>query len=173
MPVGRGSARRRRSRSPCRPTSPALSCPRNVGDVMKWMLLLAAVAVPATAQSIYKCRDAKGGAVYQSTPCPEAEKRWDTEPRNYTWEDHYKRQAAEAAIERDRRVVKQRIAARRPVMVGIGGSVSGGTGASIPTVTSSCQSMRDARDRSNERQGHRRTLAGSRIWDDAVWNACK
>lgn len=32
-------------------------------------------SVPASAQSIYKCRDAKGGAVYQSEPCPEAEKR--------------------------------------------------------------------------------------------------
>lgn len=59
---------------------------------MKWILLLAMLAVaPASAQSVYKCRDAKGGAVYQSHPCPEAEKRWDTQPRNYTWEDHYKR----------------------------------------------------------------------------------
>lgn len=43
---------------------------------MKWIFLAAVLAsVPASAQSIYKCRDAKGGAVYQSEPCPEAEKR--------------------------------------------------------------------------------------------------
>ena len=52
---------------------------------MKWIFLAAVLAVaPASAQSIYKCRDAKGGAVYQSQPCSEAEKRWDTEPRNVT-----------------------------------------------------------------------------------------
>lgn len=56
---------------------------------MKWIFVFAlAVAMPASAQSIYKCRDAKGGAVYQSHPCLEAEKRWDTQPRNYTREDH-------------------------------------------------------------------------------------
>lgn len=97
---------------------------------MKWIFLFAlAVAMPASAQSIYKCRDAKGGAVYQSDPCPEAEKRWDTEPRNYTWDDHYKRQAAEASIRRDRRAVQQRNAAQQPVAVGIG------TGPRVSSVT--------------------------------------
>ena len=140
---------------------------------MKWIFVLVwAVVLPASAQSIYKCRDAKGGAVYQSEPCPGAEKRWDTEPRNYSWEDYYKRQAAEAAIERDRRTVRQRNAAQQPVTVGIGGGRSA-TGASIPTVTSSCQSMRAARDRSNEAQGVNRSHAASRVWDNAVWDACK
>lgn len=38
---------------------------------MKWIFLAAVLAsMPASAQSIYKCRDAKGGAVYQSDPCP-------------------------------------------------------------------------------------------------------
>lgn len=141
---------------------------------MKWMfaVLLAGLAVDAGAQSIYKCRDARGGAVYQSAPCPEAEKRWDTEPRNYTWEDHRKREAAEASIARDRRMVQQRNAAQRPVAVEIGGG-GRGAGASIPAVSASCQSMRTARDRSYAIQGHRRTLAGSRVWDQAVWDACK
>ena len=139
---------------------------------MKWIFVFAlAVAMPASAQSIYKCRDAKGGAVYQSHPCPEAEKRWDTEPRSYTWEDHYKRQAAEAAIERDRRTVRQRNAAQQPVTVGIG-SRGRGAGVSIPAVTTSCQSARQARDRHYDVQGTRRTFNSARSWDQAVWDAC-
>ncbi|MCR6627804.1 MAG: DUF4124 domain-containing protein [Pseudoxanthomonas sp.] len=125
----------------------------------------------ASAQSIYKCRDAKGGAVYQSDPCPEAEKRWDTQPRDYTWDDYYKRQAAEASIARDRRIVRQRNAAQQPVAVGIGASRP--SGAAIPAVTTSCQSARQQRDRMNEVQGINRTYAGSRVWDQAVWDACK
>jgi hypothetical protein len=104
---------------------------------MKWIFLAAVLAVaPASAQSIYKCRDAKGGAVYQSQPCSEAEKRWDTEPRNVTWDDHYKRQAAEASIQRDRRAVQRRNAERQPVAVGIGTDGRRASGASIPSVTS-------------------------------------
>jgi hypothetical protein len=141
---------------------------------MKWTFLFAlAVAMPASAQSIYKCRDAKGRAVYQSDPCPEAEKRWDTQPRNYTWDDHYKRQAAEAAIERDRRVVRQRNAAQQPVAVGIGGGARAANRAGIPAVTTSCQAARANRDRSYATLGNSRTIASSRIWDQAVWNACK
>jgi hypothetical protein len=141
---------------------------------MKWILLAVVMAaMPASAQSIYKCRDAKGGAVYQSNPCPEAEKRWDTEPRNYTWDDHYKRQAAEASIQRDRRAVQQRNAAQQPVAVGIGAGGRRAIGAAIPTITTSCQAARKNRDRSYEMQGHRRTMAGSRVWDQAVWDACK
>lgn len=114
---------------------------------MRWILLVAVVAVaPASAQSIYKCRDAKGGAVYQSDPCPEAEKRWDTEPRNYTWDDHYKRQAAEASIQRDLRAVQQRNAAQQPVAVGIGTGSRGVSSSSIPAVTATCQNARAQRD---------------------------
>jgi hypothetical protein len=141
---------------------------------MKWIFLFAlAVVMPASAQSIYKCRDAKGGAVYQSNPCPEAEKRWDTQPRNYTWDDHYKRQAAEASIQRDRRAVQQRNAAQQPVAIGIGTGGRRATGAAIPTVTTSCQSARRQRDAHYERSGVKRTMAGSRAFDQAVWDACK
>lgn len=139
---------------------------------MGLFFVLLAVSGPTWAQSIYKCRDAKGGVVYQSDPCLQAEKRWDTQPRDYTWADYYKRQAAEASIARDRRAVRQRNAAQRPVAVGIGGG-SRGTGASIPAVTPNCQSMRAARDRSNESQGANRSYAASRVWDNAVWDACK
>ena len=135
--------------------------------------ILLAVSGHAAAQSVYKCRDAKGGAVYQSHPCPEAEKRWDTQPRNYTWDDYYKRQASEAAIARDRRAVRQRNAAQRTVAAGIGSAGASASGASIPTVSASCSSMRAARDRSNDTQGVNRSYASSRVWDDAVWDACK
>ncbi len=141
---------------------------------MKWIFLAAMLAsVPASAQSIYKCRDAKGAAVYQSQPCPEAEKRWDTQPRDYTWDDHYKRQAAEASIQRDRRAVQQRNNAQQPVAVGIGMGGRRASGASIPTVTTSCQSARDQRDSHYKRMGNNRTFAGSRAFDQAVWDACK
>lgn len=141
---------------------------------MKWIFLVAVLAVaPASAQSIYKCRDAKGGAVYQSDPCPEAEKRWDTEPRSYTWDDHYKRKAADASIQRDRRAVQRRNEAQQPVAVGIGVGGRRSSGASIPTVTPSCQSARQQRDAHYQRTGVNRTMASSRAFDQAVWDACK
>lgn len=141
---------------------------------MKWIFLVAMLAsLPVTAQSVYKCRDAKGGAVYQSQPCPEAEKRWDTEQRNYTWDDHYKRRAAEASIQRDRREVQKRNAERQPVAVGIGTGGRRSSGSSIPAVTTSCQSARQHRDAHYERSGVNRTLAGSRAFDQAVWDACR
>ncbi len=42
--------------------------------------LLCVLALPAAAQSAYKCKDAKLGTVYQSTPCANGaeQKRWDT-----------------------------------------------------------------------------------------------
>ena len=33
--------------------------------------------LPAFAQSVYKCRGAKGNLVYQSEPCAKPEKHWD------------------------------------------------------------------------------------------------
>ena len=141
---------------------------------MKWIFVFAlAVAMPASAQSIYKCRDAKGGAVYQSDPCAEAEKRWDTQPRNYTWDDHYKRQAAETSIERDRRRVRAHNNAQQPVAVGIGTGRRAATGASIPTTTSQCRAMRNGRDAYNDQRGTARTFKESRAWGDAVWEHCK
>ncbi len=43
-------------------------------------VLMCVVAMPASAQSVYKCKDAKLGTVYQSTPCPDGheQKRWNT-----------------------------------------------------------------------------------------------
>ena len=141
---------------------------------MKWIFLAAMLAaVPPSAQSIYKCRDTKGGAVYQSQPCPQAEKRWDTQPREYTWDDHYKRQAAEASIQRDRRDVQKRNADQQPVAVGIGVSRSRSSAASIPAITTSCQTARKQRDSYYKRAGNSRTFKGSSAWDNYVWNSCK
>jgi hypothetical protein len=141
---------------------------------MRWILLVALLGVaPASAQSIYKCRDAKGGAVYQSDPCPEAEKRWDTQPRDYTWDDHYKRQAADASIQRDRREIRQRNAQHQPAVVGIGVGGRKVCGTSIQRVTTSCQSARQQRDAHYERMGVNRTMTGSRAFDQAVWDVCK
>jgi len=111
-----------------------------------------------------------------STPlakAPRLIKRWDTEQRNYTWDDHYKRRAAEASIQRDRREVQKRNAERQPVAVGIGAGGRRPSGSSIPAVTTSCQSARQHRDAHYERSGVNRTLAGSRAFDQAVWDACK
>ncbi len=40
------------------------------------------LALPAAAQSAYKCNDAKLGTVYQSTPCADGaeQKRWNKQP---------------------------------------------------------------------------------------------
>lgn len=42
--------------------------------------MLCVLALPASAQSAYKCKDSKLGTVYQSMPCANGteQKRWDT-----------------------------------------------------------------------------------------------
>lgn len=42
--------------------------------------MLCVLALPAAAQSAYKCKDSKLGTVYQSMPCANGteQKRWDT-----------------------------------------------------------------------------------------------
>ena len=135
---------------------------------MKWIfgVLLAGLAVSAGAQSVYKCRDAKGQPVYQSEPCPEAEKRWDTQPSTTTWDDYYKRQAADRKIAADRRHMRAR--AR---------DISAGGGPVGTAVTSSnanaCSDAKHARDQAYEAMGVSRTFEASRYWDNLVWNACK
>lgn len=56
---------------------------------MKWGWLLLLLALPLQAQQVYKCRDSKGGPVYQSHPCEgkTAEKTWDAAQPEYTAED--------------------------------------------------------------------------------------
>lgn len=135
---------------------------------MKWILvmLLAGYAASAGAQSIYKCRDAKGQPVYQSDPCPDAEKRWDTQPSATTWDDYYKRKEADRKIAADRRHMRAR--ARE---------ISAGEGPVGTAVTSTnadaCTRAKAARAQAYETMGVNRTFEASRHWDNLVWNACK
>lgn len=39
---------------------------------LAFLLLVSAVALPASAQKVFKCTDAAGKTAYQSQPCPEA-----------------------------------------------------------------------------------------------------
>ncbi|MEL1264404.1 DUF4124 domain-containing protein [Pseudoxanthomonas putridarboris] len=135
---------------------------------MKWTFLVVfcGLAATASAQSVYKCRDAKGNPVYQSNPCPEAEKRWDTQPRDYTWDDYYKRTAADKKIERDRRHMRARAAQ-------VSGS-SGPVGAAVGQRNSSaCESAKRRRDMVYEAAGADRSFATSRAMSDVVYDACK
>ncbi|KAF1719264.1 hypothetical protein CSC76_18200 [Pseudoxanthomonas mexicana] len=135
---------------------------------MKWILglLLAGLAASSGAQSVYKCRDAKGQPVYQSEPCPEAEKRWDTQPSTTTWDDYYKRQEADRKIAADRQHMRARA---RELSNGQGPS-----GASVGTPNAdACARAKAARAQAYEAMGVSRNFQASRHWDDVVWNACK
>lgn len=136
---------------------------------MKWIFIGLAylLATPVMAQSIFKCRDGQGQVVYQSEQCPGAEKRWDTEPRQYTWDDYYKRQAADRKIESDRRNLR----ARASETSQIGSTFSG---ANIePQGGSSCARAKQARDAAYAQMGSKRSFQASRNWDDYVWKNCK
>ncbi|WAC64729.1 DUF4124 domain-containing protein [Pseudoxanthomonas sp. SL93] len=69
---------------------------------------LAVLALPASAQAVYKCKDAKLGTVYQSIPCPDGpeEKRWNasTNPSR----DNYARRVAEQRVDQDRQYMRAR-----------------------------------------------------------------
>lgn len=135
---------------------------------MKWIfsVILCGLAATSSAQSIYKCRDAKGQPVYQSDPCPQAEKRWDTQPREYSWDDHYKRKAADQKIEQDRRHMRYRAHAAT--------GRQSATGANIGIKNqSACESAKKARANAYEQMGVSRTFQASSYWDNYVWEACK
>lgn len=135
---------------------------------MKWILglLLAGLAASSGAQSVYKCRDAKGQPVYQSEPCPEAEKRWDTQPSTTTWDDYYKRQAADRKIAADSRHMRARA---REISAGYGPAA---TSVGSPNAEA-CTRAQAARSQAYEAMGVKRTFEASRHWDNVVWNACK
>lgn len=135
---------------------------------MKWIfgLLLAGIAVSAGAQSVYKCRDAKGQPVYQSEPCPEAEKRWDTQPSTTTWDEYYKRQAADRKIAADRRHMRARA---RELSSGVGPT---GASVSVPNADA-CRQAKAQRQAAYDAAGINRSFDLSRQMDDLVYNACK
>ena len=108
----------------------------------------------------------KGQPVYQSEPCPEAEKRWDTQPSTTTWDDYYKRQAAERKIAADRRHMRVRA---REISAGEGPV---GTSVSTPNADA-CARAKAARAQAYEAMGTKRSFEASRRWDETVWDACK
>ena len=135
---------------------------------MKWIfgLLLAGLTASSGAQSVYKCRDAKGAPVYQSAPCANAEKRWDTQASTTTWDEYYKRQAADRKIAADRRHMRARAQ-----------QFQAGQGPVGTAVTSSnadaCDRAKAARAQAYQAMGVKRDFEASRHWDNVVWNACK
>lgn len=66
-------------------------------------------AVPASAQVVFKCRDAKGSPVYQSQPCPSGqhEKVWLNEYRPLTAEERARRADADARIRAAEQAVRR------------------------------------------------------------------
>lgn len=125
----------------------------------------------ATAQTVYKCADAKGGAVYQSHPCDDgrpANKRWVTEPRTTTWDDYYARQAAERKIERDRRALRARNAAGSAARPAPSGTV-----VSQHANAGRCEAAKRSRAQTLEAIGLRRTYAQIAQLDNMVQEACK
>ena len=132
----------------------------------KIAFLLAFVACNASAQSVYKCRDAKGTPVYQSEPCANVEKRWDAHVSPSTPADYRARRNADMKVEADRRHMRARA---RQLSAG-GGPV----GASVsPQSGSSCEQAKRHRQMVYDAAGLNRSFELSRKMDDMVYDACK
>jgi hypothetical protein len=151
----------------------ACDVPWRKGDIMDRIIaaLLLLAAIPASAQTIHKCADAKGGLVYQSHPCEDgksAGKQWVTEHRNETSEEAYQRRIAEQKIERDRQALRARNASGpspRPVQ--------SGTSVSQYADASRCEAAKRQRAQTLEAVGLRRTYDLIARLDNAVQAACK
>jgi hypothetical protein len=149
---------------------------------MKWMFAVLCLLAAATAsgQSIYKCRDAKGGLVYQSDPCPGAEKRWDVQPGakygSYAPDDQMSAAAAERRIAKDRYGV-QAGNARRAESIALGGSgasLSGRSGAVIgPSQSVGCQAAKSSRQAIRNAAGVHLSYGLASATDRTVFDACK
>ena len=139
---------------------------------MKWMfgVLCLLAAATASGQTIFKCRDAKLGTVYQSDPCPSgpAEKHWNTEAGvlhggGVSADSRMSRAEADDKIQRDRQALRdsnQRASSvTTAVEVRIGGPA--------------CGAARDARAAAHKAAGVRWNYAQASYWDRRVFNACK
>ncbi|WP_425518667.1 DUF4124 domain-containing protein [Pseudoxanthomonas winnipegensis] len=142
---------------------------------------LLALAAPAHAQSVWKCRDAAGGVVYQSSPCANAEKRWDVAPGarygSRSPDDQMSASASEYSIDRARAQVRANNAPRYSGAVVGGGGGSAVTRSSRPVSGENrgyvCQAARNAADSARRQIGHRLTFAGASAMDRSVRDACK
>lgn len=133
------------------------------------LLVLTVLGLPVGAQTIYKCTGPKGDKVYQSFPCAgdkPAEKQWQTEQSSVTWDDYYKRRAADQKIERDRRHMRRRASqvtsSGGPIGTAVGSSANG----------SACQAAKANREATLNAVGLDRSYSLLRSLDDAVWQAC-
>jgi hypothetical protein len=124
------------------------------------VFLAIAIAVPAQAQQVHKCR-LRGQFVYQSAPCTsgQAEKSWDATPVPE------QSNAEKWRLYRIDRQLKARNA-------GTGGYAGGATVADKAN-NSACQQAKASRAAAYEVAGVHRDFALSSYWDNVVQNACK
>ncbi|SEL07417.1 protein of unknown function [Pseudoxanthomonas sp. GM95] len=130
------------------------------------MLALCALATSATAQSVYRCRDAAGAVVYQSAACSgKTEKTWMADPGLATTASA-ERQAAERSIARDRQYLQ---ASNRPKPVRTPRLASRASTRAL----SPCERERQARHAAHERTGVRWSYREASYWDARVFKVCR
>ncbi|CEE37008.1 DUF4124 domain-containing protein [Xanthomonas citri pv. citri] len=127
-------------------------------DARLAVFLMLAIAAPAYAQQVHKCRE-RGQVVYQSAPCASgiSEKAWDATPE------------AEPTIADKVRLLRidRELKARNAPSVGYA------TGATVTTSTSACESAKAQRKAAYDAAGLHRSFAMSSHWDNIVQAACK
>ncbi len=102
-------------------------------------VLVAFFALPAAAQTVYKCRDGKGQPVYQSAPCAGdamPERVWSGTYRQPTYAERLAREQRDREFEQRRRLDRARRA--RPVYI---------EPSSTGSMRSSCAAVRAEYDR--------------------------
>jgi len=129
-------------------------------------LLLMCFSGLATAQSVYKCRDAAGAVVYQSQACSGiTEKQW-TPDLDAAVPSSATREAAQRSIERDRQYLQASNRATTPRR-------DRRTAASRVATVSPCERERQARAAAHERRGVRWSFDDASRWDARVFKACR
>lgn len=133
-------------------------------------LLLAGASGAASAQSVYKCRQADGAVVYQSIACEgRTEKQWTPDPAvAASRSSAMERAAAAQKIERDRQALK---ASHRPAVTNRRTTRT----SSIPREPrpSACERERAARAAAHARRGVRWSYAEASYWDARVFKVCR
>jgi len=123
-------------------------------------LLVAVLAVPASAQAVYKCRDARGGPVFQSHPCDGAAS-----------EKEYRYEAQQPSTANQRRIAQYR---RELEESNAPSSGPRWVSREISTPKrSGCQIAKDERDATLRRVGLKRNFDLLRQLDENVYRACK
>ena len=132
--------------------------------------LLTILAVPVSAQTIFKCRDAKLGTVYQSDPCPSgpADKHWNTEAGvlhggGVSADSRMSRAEADARIESARQALQQSNVQRAGVTTAVEVRIGG----------LACGAAKDARATAHKAAGIRWSYSQASYWDRRVFDACK